>query len=510
MDATTRVGVLSEEDSKVFAISEREFYRNYAMLFAYLYEGQLSKAQRQQYISAFSRVFPDDPAVKFIVDNLAVHDDIPSLAGLLDAGVLKASYKSMLEESETAYIPNEADAYRLLTLAGKQAQALTLRREMAETLDKIDEESEETLTGKLSQWTSLLQTQQQAVVDYSPDAVLDRRKERRDSGCYFFVGPLDDVVGSLSPGSTAIIGGFAGSGKTQFTLNMLYQNAVSVKKNCVILTLEMSKDEYILYLLARHSRNDMWRDFPQARIDKRLLLSGQFSEEQEAFLKTTLAPDLFENPERGEIHILSGEDFPVMTPEAIQQKVFQACPRVDMFFLDYTNVFKAYPAPIRGLEDPKERINYFIKKLDLMARNFYGRDINVVLVSQINREGYKQYLRDLSTDLKKGANSRGYDATAFKDANENEASAWYLVSLFSNDDMMERGIIDCQLLKHRGGPKIETPFGLHVEPQYAYVGNEGDENYRQRVNLGELDLEAATNDPELELWFQERQEKGDE
>lgn len=493
-------GVLSPiDEQQIFKASQRDYYRNYAMLFTYIYESQHTQAELREYVSAFNHAFPEDPAVQMLIESLGQHGDIPSLEGLLDAGVLKVSYRALMQDNPSMFIPTLPDALRLLTLAAKQNRALQVRQELNITLEKIGEETAETFSAKLVGWADILQREESVEVDYSPAAVYDRRKTQEDSGVYFYVAPLDEVTGSLSPGSTTIVGGFAGSGKTQFVLNMLYQNAVSGKRNCTILTLEMSKDEYILYLLSRHSRNPMWNHIPYARIDKQLLLSGNLSEEQERFVKDTLAPDLFENPERGKIVILGEEDIPIMTPDGIKHAVWQACPDTHMFFLDYTNVFKAFQLPFKGYEDPKERVNYFIKRLDLMARSFYRRNIHVVMVSQLNREGYKQYLKDLSTDLKKSSTSRGYNEAAFKDANENEASAWYLVSLFSNEDMMERGIIDCQLLKHRGGAKLSTPFPLHIEPQYAYVGNEGDEDYRRRVKTGELDLEAEAD--VTEFWF---------
>lgn len=152
--------------------------------------------------------------------------------------------------------------------------------------------------------------------------------EKVRTGPMWYVEPLDWIVGSMVAGSLAVIGGFTGSLKTTFAIDVLYNGVVNLKYNAVFYSFEMTREQILIRLIVRHAQHKKFRkesmDITMSRIIER-----ELSPNEQEFLFNKVQSDLFSNPEHGYLLIRETVDLPEISLKAIEDDLIEVnadCP----------------------------------------------------------------------------------------------------------------------------------------------------------------------------------------
>lgn len=142
--------------------------------------------------------------------------------------------------------------------------------------------------------------------------------EAEEKGPMWYVEPLDWIVGGMVAGSLAVIGGFTGSLKTTFAINVLYNAVVNLRYNAVFYSFEMTREQLLIRLIVRHSQHKRFRkecmDITVSKVMERKL-----SMNEEEFLFNKVQPDLFENLSYGHLIIREAVDLRELSLRAIEE-----------------------------------------------------------------------------------------------------------------------------------------------------------------------------------------------
>lgn len=102
--------------------------------------------------------------------------------------------------------------------------------------------------------------------------------------------------------------------------------------------------------------------------------------------------------------------------------------------------------------------NYFRKQcMDFLKSK---RAIHVILVSQINRQGY----------LKAIKNNGMYNLTALKEANEIETCASVILGIFSDTALIASNQVKVGVLKNRDGSRVGDAYIVPANYSYQLIG----------------------------------------
>lgn len=290
--------------------------------------------------------------------------------------------------------------------------------------------------------------------------IYDERKNR-SLGAQTFIQPFDEKVQGLEPGNLCVVAGWTGSFKTTFALNLAHQNAILNGYNTVFITSEVPKKLLYLWLLCRHSFEAKFAHHgPVHRLGTQ---KATLTEEEETFIEKEVEPDLLENPNYGKVLILDETDFRSFTRSGLKAKLLSLPFEVDILVYDYIQLVK-YLEEARDFRwSNTDPINHYVRIFADLAMHLYGdrHQVLSLLLSQINREGWK----------KAKDNDGEYDLTALAEANELEKSAYYIVTLYSDEDLKDSGEVKAQLLKHRGGETHESSVIVPIDSRFLAVGH---------------------------------------
>ena len=105
--------------------------------------------------------------------------------------------------------------------------------------------------------------------------------------------------------------------------------------------------------------------------------------------------------------------------------------------------------------------NYFRSQcLDFLKSK---RQVHVILVAQINRQGY----------LKAARNNGMYDMTALKEANEIETCASVILGIFSDTSLITSNQTKVGILKNRDGSRVGDAYQVPANYPYQLIGGVG-------------------------------------
>lgn len=171
-------------------------------------------------------------------------------------------------------------------------------------------------------------------------------------------------------------------------LNWAYNQAVYFKHDVLIFSLEMPYDQCRNLLYALHSAHDKFERI-HGPLDYQAIKEGTLDADAERFMKEWVVPDLNDKDQYGSLLIEVAdpekEDFTVADIRHRAETLY-AKHAFRMIFVDHALLV----SPRHWVPNTTDRINEVIRDCKKMAMGFNkGEGIAVVLLFQINREGYK-------------------------------------------------------------------------------------------------------------------------
>lgn len=293
----------------------------------------------------------------------------------------------------------------------------------------------------------------------------------RPVGCKFFVGPLDDEVYGVAYKTVCTIFGFVSHMKTTLLYSILYGNAKDHGYNSALISLEGAKEDSYMKLLSRHS----YTLRPDAPLTYKDIRKGLLTDEDAEFLLHV--EEDYKNMD-GKIFILDGHDIiennqvsPYSITRALEKR-HKIC-TLDCLGVDYMQLFKHFR--MDGATNPTERMTAAVEMFSQLAIHFGEHGLITFLLSQANRDGWMRASRNNGT----------YTLTSLAEINTLERASEYVVSVFSDESLAASQEMSIQLLKHRGGEKLETPFTTYADPSCGLIGDI--EGYGQTFSEDVLD-----------------------
>jgi replicative DNA helicase len=242
---------------------------------------------------------------------------------------------------------------------------------------------------------------------------------------------LDDVTNGLHPGQMVVIAARPGVGKSTVALDFLRSCSIKHRMASVIFSLEMSKSEIVMRLLAA-----------EAKIKLADMRSGRMSDDDWTRLARRMS-EISEAP-------LYIDDSPNLTMMEIRAKARRLRQRSDLklVVVDYLQLMTSG----KKVESRQQEVSEFSRSLKLLAKEL---EVPVVAISQLNR-GPEQRTdkRPMLADLREsGAIEQDSDVVILL----------HRPDLFDQDDHERLGEADMIIAKHRNGPTrtITVAHQLH-------------------------------------------------
>lgn len=241
---------------------------------------------------------------------------------------------------------------------------------------------------------------------------------------------LDTLLHGLHPGQLIVVAGRPGLGKSTAALDFARHAAVRHGLASAIFSLEMSKVEIVMRVLAA-----------EARVPLHVLRSGQLSDDDWTKLARRMG-EISEAP-------LFVDDTPNMTLMEIRAKARRLAQKADLrlVVVDYMQLMTSG----KRVESRQQEVSEFSRQLKLLAKEL---EVPVVAISQLNRgPEQRNDKRPMLADLRESGSL------------EQDAD---VVLLIHRPDAWERddpraGEADLILAKHRAGPTstISVAHQLH-------------------------------------------------
>lgn len=306
----------------------------------------------------------------------------------------------------------------------------------------------------------------------SIDSIYKEIKEN-PIGCRFFIDTLDNEISGVSKGKVCTIFGFVSNFKTSLARSIAYGNAKDYGYNFAMITLEGQKEELYIDFISRHS----YTLRPNKPLNAMDIKKGFLSEEDEQFL---LEVETDFNAMEGSIWILDGYDIADQSGAISEHSIKRALKTVigdrelNALVVDYIQLFKNYK--VEGARSVDERMNAVVEMFSSLSIHYDdGKGLIVYLISQANRQGW----------LRAARNHGQYNLTALSEINSLERASYYVVALYTDEVLASSNELSLQLLKHRGGAKLEDPFTTYVNPAFGLIGDV--EGYSQVFSEETLD-----------------------
>lgn len=296
----------------------------------------------------------------------------------------------------------------------------------------------------------------------------------------FGIRELDKMYHGLCYATLNIMAAPPGKFKTTTMNSITYVNVQQGKK-VLYITLEDSWHTIYFNLTARES-------YEQDRlISASEMKIGQLDADDEEIFKE-VAKQCAEKY-KDCLRVACQETWYDFTPAGILRLIKQAKKEMnglDMVVLDHASLLKFYK--VRGISDPKETINYFIRYLTNLSISFEDQFVLLVAM-QTNRDGIKELESGKTGSL-----------TNLAEANEAERSASTVTLIYSGPNSVESNIINFYPKKNRRGAMTAKPIISFIEPAAYFVGEKAVE--------GDVDLDDLMDDmDEHDSGFEKSTEK---
>ena len=294
----------------------------------------------------------------------------------------------------------------------------------------------------------------------------------RPIGIMTGVKGIDSVTNGLMYGTVTVPFGYVGHCKSSFAINCAHTAATNGFTTCFI-TLEIPREYVKAQLLSLHSYKAAKRlgGSPVPYVKMR---QGTLDQNQKNYLKNVVQPD-FDNL-RGSVYIVELCDLQddLRLPSLLSY--LNAMDKfVDMVVLDYVQLATL------TLDESKYNLSRaegkFVNDFKDLA---IGRGKNdqriVMLLSQANREGYKEAKGETQGKKKdRDAENEGtYSLYALAEVNNLERVASYAFSFYYEGGLRSSEEVKFQVLKNRTGVLIQKPEVTRFKPEFCCMGDMAD------------------------------------
>lgn len=298
---------------------------------------------------------------------------------------------------------------------------------------------------------------------------------------------------------------FTGGLKSTLALNWAYNQAVYMRYDSCIFSLEMPYKQCRRLLYAMHSLHGKFKDVrirmgiqrspgPSGGLDYGKIRDGELTPTEEDFLLNHVVPD-FNSGQYGKIHIEVADpdknDFTVGDLRSRAELIYSRSP-FSLLFVDHAGLL----APRKWVSSTTERLNEVIRDLKRTAMSFHrGEGMAVVSLFQISREGFKA--AEKLAAASNGTYSNGpYNLTHLSYANEAERSSDIVTTSYVDSQLRSSNRVLFQCLKSRDQAPFQNFFSRvewptrriltsHEVPP-AYPGPPGKGGPSARDTLDEL------------------------
>lgn len=297
----------------------------------------------------------------------------------------------------------------------------------------------------------------------SKEVIEAYRKRKRDPdsimGMYTLLDKIDEVFKGTKLGDLFLVAAYVGQGKTTFVANMAY-NALFQGLNGMFISMEMTFQEMRDLFYVLHTCNPDWHEHQKfknlaGKISYENVAYGELSELEQEFFEYA-SEDFNKRSDLGELILYQPRE--TLTPSTFEMEIYdreaelaEQGKKLDFVIIDYVGLMVQDRDKSYG--DFNTDLNNIIKRLKNIAMTFKdGRGIRVITPFQVNREGWKDAVK----------NDGVYKLTALSNANESERASDQIITLFMTDEMKKSGIMKITCLKHRRGA-VFMPFDATID-----------------------------------------------
>jgi replicative DNA helicase len=291
--------------------------------------------------------------------------------------------------------------------------------------------------------------------DYKLKEHYENRKNK-SGGIMTNIPEIDEITGGISDGKIVVIGAKPGNGKTSLAINMAYMSCLEPDNNTLFMTLELPKDEFLMKVVKRSSYGK------GTDISVLKMLKGKMDQlEEEEFFK--YEKEMYESF-KSELILYDTDDVNLNTLFQFKNQLLTLIERykIRTIFLDYIQILEQFKT--RDYANKSEFLNAIVGMFrDISVR----KNVRWILLSQMTKESQK--LTDKNKNLGK------YKMADIMEVSNLINFAYYIITLFMNDDLKMAQQVLVQLLKHRDGETREEPFKTFVKHPYFIIGDLGNE-----------------------------------
>lgn len=299
---------------------------------------------------------------------------------------------------------------------------------------------------------------------------------KQNQGISFLNRELDKITGGLLPGSICSIVGGPGSMKTTTAMNIAYR-AIKQGKNVCYFSLEETPAVLYSKLLSRVSV-----DILKEPILVSDILRKEITEENKKSLFNDVKNHLDALP--GKLYILGESDIAQYTCFEFENKMREInelvkettknineniSHEIDLVIIDHVQLLK-YAS---GGEDEFSTINKFVSFFRRQALSFLNekREISIILLSQVNREGIKYAAK----------HDGEYLMQHVAESSEIERASAYIISVYTDAMVQITKQLKIGVLKLRNGTLPTSTFTAFADGSTYVFGDtlENDKEYNE-------------------------------
>ena len=328
--------------------------------------------------------------------------------------------------------------------------------------------------------------------EYIPiiDTFTSMYEQKKDEhGISFLCNELDRLTDGIISGSVCTICGAPGSMKTTYAVNVAY-NAVKKGKNICYLSLEETPFMLMCKLLSRVSV-ELGYSFPVGDITK-----GTLEDKDKNILYNEILPYL--KGLEGSFHIIGESDLVSYEFKELERYLEIVDNKmkernndnhgIDVIVVDHIQLLKYASSE----KDEFKIINQYVSFFRKQALSFLntGKEIAVILLSQVNREGYAYAQK----------HNGSYMMQHVAEASEIERASSYIISVYTDASVQISKLLKLGAIKLRGAQLPLDTINVFADGEFYQVGDvEIPENSENSVSdLFSYQVEKSTEKPNLD------------
>jgi replicative DNA helicase len=275
-------------------------------------------------------------------------------------------------------------------------------------------------------------------------------RKNKNPGIKTNIDEIDEKTLGISLGKILVVFAAPGNGKTMYAINMTYNNQFIPDNNSLFITLEIPESELKMKLVCRHTygTSDYFSILNA--------IKGKLGPEEERIM-LKYEEDM-DTKRQSKLLFLDVDKMKMDSLFSFKNQLISLIEEHDLktIYIDYIQLFKEFKP--KNILDEKEFLNMIVS---IIRHISVSKNVTFIILSQCNREG-----------IKRGQSTEGYYSIHnLSEINSLERHAYYIVSLFTNDELKQENNLKFQLLKHRDGECIEEPMKTYFDPRYFYIGN---------------------------------------